>query len=111
MTKKMKKRLHQIIISIVLLLIAVIAKRLIKDLNTNLELALFLVAYFSIGHNVLKQAGKNIVNGQVFDENFLMTIATMGAFFVGEYPEAVFVMLFYQVGEFFQSYAVNKSRK
>ncbi|MBR5485574.1 MAG: cadmium-translocating P-type ATPase [Oscillospiraceae bacterium] len=76
-----------------------------------LKLALFLLPYFIIGGDVLRKALRNITNGQVFDENFLMAIATVGAFFVGEYPEGVAVMLFYQLGELFQSYAVNHSRK
>ncbi|MCI8477588.1 MAG: cadmium-translocating P-type ATPase [Oscillospiraceae bacterium] len=75
------------------------------------RLAVFLIPYGLIGWDVLWRAVRNIAHGQVFDENFLMALATVGAFFVGEYPEAVFVMLFYQVGEFFQSYAVGKSRK
>lgn len=77
----------------------------------HLKLAAFLPAYLIIGGDVLLRAVKNIAHGQIFDENFLMCIATIGAFFVGEYPEGVAVMLFYQVGEFFQGYAVNRSRK
>ena len=77
----------------------------------NISLVLYLVAYFTVGGEVVKTAAKNICRGKVFDENFLMSIATVGAFFVGEYPEAVLVMLLYQVGEMFQSYAVGKSRK
>ena len=73
-------------------------------------LLLFLIPYGVIGYDILLRAAKNIVRGQVFDENFLMSIATIGAFVTGEYPEAVFVMLFYQVGELFQSIAVGKSR-
>ncbi len=76
-----------------------------------IEFLLFLVAYLSIGGNVLLRAGKNILRGQVFDENFLMAIATIGAFAIGEYPEGVAVMLFYQVGEIFQDLAVNRSRR
>lgn len=75
------------------------------------ELSIFLAAYFIIGGDVLLRAVRNISHGQVFDENFLMCIATVGAFFVGEYPEGVAVMLFYQVGELFQDYAVDRSRK
>ncbi len=75
------------------------------------ELSIFLAAYFIIGGDVLLRAVRNIARGQVFDENFLMSIATVGAFFVGEYPEGVAVMLFYQVGELFQDYAVDRSRK
>ncbi|HEX2926614.1 MAG TPA: heavy metal translocating P-type ATPase [Ruminiclostridium sp.] len=76
-----------------------------------IKLAVFLAAYFIIGGDVLWRALRNIAHGQVFDENFLMSIATVGAFFVGKYPEAVSVMLFYQVGEMFQDFAVNRSRK
>lgn len=72
---------------------------------------LFVVSYLLIGGNVILTAVKNILRGEVFDENFLMTIATLGAFFIGEYPEGVAVMLFYEIGELFQSYAVNRSRK
>ncbi|MDL2237588.1 cadmium-translocating P-type ATPase [Christensenellaceae bacterium OttesenSCG-928-K19] len=76
-----------------------------------LELIVFLVAYAIIGYDIIFKAARNISRGQVFDENFLMTVATIGAFFLGEYPEGVAVMLFYQVGELFQSYAVSKSRR
>ena len=75
------------------------------------KLAVFLVSYFIIGGDVLLSAVKNILKGQVFDENFLMAIATIGAFAIGEYPEGVAVMLFYQLGELFQGIAVNNSRK
>ena len=74
-------------------------------------IVLFVVSYLLIGGNVILTAVKNILRGEVFDENFLMTIATLGAFFIGEYPEGVAVMLFYEIGELFQSYAVNRSRK
>lgn len=74
------------------------------------DLLLFLIPYGVIGYDILLRAARNIVRGQIFDENFLMSIATLGAFVTGEYPEAVFVMLFYQVGELFQSIAVGKSR-
>lgn len=74
-------------------------------------LATYLVVYFAIGYDVLYRAARNIVHGQVFDENFLMCVATVGAFAIGEYPEAAAVMLFYQLGELFQDYAVGKSRK
>lgn len=74
-------------------------------------LATYLVVYFAIGYDVLYRATRNIVHGQVFDENFLMCVATVGAFAIGEYPEAAAVMLFYQLGELFQDYAVGKSRK
>lgn len=111
MTKKLKKRIRRVAIGAVCYLIAVLLEKLIPNLHWSLDLAVFLVAYAVIGGDVVLKAVKNIGRGQVFDENFLMMIATVGAFFVGDYPEAVAVMLFYQVGECFQSYAVNKSRK
>ena len=77
----------------------------------TISLILYLVSYFTVGGEVVRTAVKNICKGKVFDENFLMALATVGAFFIGEYPEAVAVMMFYQVGEMFQSYAVGKSRK
>jgi Zn2+/Cd2+-exporting ATPase len=79
--------------------------------ESAIAIVLFVVSYLLIGGNVILTAIKNILRGEVFDENFLMTIATLGAFFIGEYPEGVAVMLFYEVGELFQSYAVNRSRK
>lgn len=79
--------------------------------NSAIKLGLYLVAYIILGYEVIVKALKNIKNGQVFDENFLMSIATLGAFYIGEYPEGVAVMLFYRVGELFEDYAVNKSRK
>ena len=81
------------------------------DKESVIAIGLFVVSYLLIGGKVILTAFKNIVRGEVFDENFLMTIATLGAFFIGEYPEGVAVMLFYEIGELFQSYAVNKSRK
>lgn len=80
-------------------------------LPTLEELAFLIVAYVILGWDVVWQAVKNITRGQVFDEHFLMSVSTIGAFAIGEYPEAVAVMLFYQVGEFFQSLAVKRSRK
>ena len=79
--------------------------------NEILNIAMFLLSYFIIGGDIVWKAVKNILRGQVFDENFLMFIATIGAFAIGDYEEAVGVMLFFQVGELFQSYAVNQSRK
>jgi len=111
MTKKLKKRIKRVGIGAVCYFAAVLLEKLIPDLNGIVRLAVFLAAYIIIGGDVVKNAVKNIGHGQIFDENFLMVIATVGAFFVGDYPEAVAVMLFYQVGECFQSYAVNKSRK
>lgn len=112
MTKKLKKRLKKIILGATLFLVAVLCNNMVALVEeTILGLILFLIAYLVIGGDVVKNACVNIVKGQIFDENFLMLIATIGAFFVGEYPEAVAVMLFYQVGEWFQAYAVNNSRK
>lgn len=111
MTKKLKKRLYRILAGAAVFAVAVLLENLAENLNVNIEIGLFLIAYFIIGGDVVKRAVRNIGKGRVFDENFLMMIATVGAFFVGDYPEAVSVMLFYQVGELFQSYAVNKSRK
>lgn len=109
MSRKMKKRLYNIIAAAVVFLIGMILPELI-NLSNNARLIIFLIAYIIIGRDILLRAAKNIRNGQIFDENFLMSIATVGAFLVGEYPEGVAVMLFYQVGELFQSYAVDKSR-
>ena len=103
----MTKRLWRIIIGA-----AVLATAVLLSLNNEwLQIALFIISYIIVGGDVVKRAVKNIFKGQVFNENFLMSIATIGAFFIGEYPEGVAVMLFYQVGELFQSYAVGKSRK
>lgn len=109
MSKKMKKRLYNIIAAAVVFIIGMILPEFIY-LSNNTRLIIFLIAYIIIGRDILIRAAKNIRNGQIFDENFLMSIATIGAFLVGEYPEGVAVMLFYQVGELFQSYAVDKSR-
>lgn len=105
MTKKQKRMLIRFLASGVLFVGAVLL-----PLSGWAELAVFLVPYAVIGWDVLWRAVRNIAHGQVFDENFLMALATIGALAIGEYPEAVFVMLFYQVGEWFQSYAVNRSR-
>ena len=103
----MTKRLWRIIIGA-----AVLAAAVLLSLNNEwLQIALFIISYIIVGGDVVKRAVKNTPKGQVFNENFLMSIATIGAFFIGEYPEGVAVMLFYQVGELFQSYAVGKSRK
>lgn len=88
-----------------------LAAAVLLPLEGWFRLCAFLVPYAVIGWDVLWRAARNISHGQVFDENFLMALATLGAFCIGEYPEAVFVMLFYQVGELFQSYAVGKSRQ
>ncbi len=106
MSKKERKRMLRIIISAVLYTIAILL-----PLDGIAKLAVFLMVYGLIGGDILLKAGKNIIRGQVFDENFLMAVATVGAFFLKEYPEGVAVMLFYQIGEWFQSYAVSKSRR
>ena len=110
MTKKQKKTLKRIITSAVLYLAIILASKLVA-IPWYLELLLFLVPYFIIGHDVLRKAVLGIVHGEVFDENFLMAVATVGALCLGEFSESVAVMLFYQIGELFQSYAVGKSRK
>ena len=106
MTRKQKKVLYRIIAAAVLLVAA-----LFVPVAGLWRLPVFLVPYLIIGWDILWKAARNIVNGQVFDENFLMAIATVGALILGEYAEAVGVMLFYQVGELFQSCAVGKSRR
>ena len=107
MTKKMKKNLIKIIISSVLLVTALLLKIDVKYFNESL----FIISYIVIGYDIVLKAIRNISRGKVFDENFLMTVATIGAISIGNLAEAVSVMLFYQVGELFQSYAVDKSRK
>lgn len=111
MTKKLKKRLYRIILGAALFAAALFADRVWSDTFPNAVLIAYLAAFFVSGGDVVKKAALNIAGGQIFDENFLMSLATIGAFFVGEYPEGAAVMLFYQVGEWFQSYAVNKSRR
>ena len=119
MKKKDKKRLYRIIISAILLAVAVTVDKIgalsgILALGEGgfepLVLAIYLIPYAIIGYSVLKKAVEGIIRGQVFDENFLMGIATIGAFCTGEYAEGVFVMLFYSVGELFEHIAVGKSR-
>ena len=101
-----KKKEVIIIISAILFAIALFVR-----MTQNLQLILMLVAYILLGKDTVLKAVKNVEKGDFFDENFLMTVATLGAIIIGEYPEAVAVMLFYEVGELFQSYAINKSRK
>ena len=110
MTKKQKKTLYRIIDAAVLLVAAAVVCEL-AALPWWAQLVLHLAPYLVIGYDVLRKAVLGIVHGEVFDENFLMAIATVGAMAVGEYREGVAVMLFYQVGELFQSYAVGKSRR
>ena len=103
----MKKDVIKILIALALFLIAMV----IKFENEWINNGIFIVSYIIVGFEILRKAVRNIFKGKVFDENFLMSIATLGAFAIGEFPEAVAVMLFYQVGELFQDYAVDKSRK
>lgn len=110
MTKKQKKVLIRIIIASVLIILLKLVFHFV-NVNKYVELIAFLVPYFVIGYDILKKAVYGIFNRQVFDENFLMAIATVGAIALGEYVEGTAVMLFYQIGELFQSYAVGKSRK
>ena len=112
MTKKQKKMLLRILSTAVLL-----AALRFLPVEGWLRLGAYLLTYLVIGYDILRKAGRGILNGQVFDENFLMTVATVGAFALaiyersGDYNEAIAVMLFYQIGELFQSYAVGKSRR
>ena len=110
MTKKQKNVLNRIIIAIVLLIVITIFKTVVP-VPGYVELILYLIPYFVIGHDILRKSIKNISHGQVFDENFLMAVATIGAMCLGEYLEGSAVMVFYQIGELFQSIAVGKSRK
>ena len=113
MTKKQKKTRNRILVvlCIFFVLLALEKTGILEGLPLVVRFVIFLVPYIMIGYDVIKKAAVNISHGQVFDENFLMMIATFGAFGIGEYPEAVAVMLFYQIGELFQSYAVGKSRQ
>ena len=103
----MKKELIKIIIALILFVVAMA----VDFQNDWINNGIFIVSYLIVGFEILIKAVKNIFRGKVFDENFLMSVATLGAFAIGEFPEAVAVMLFYQVGELFQDYAVDKSRK
>ena len=111
MNDKQKKMLRKIIMGACLYIIAVIVSKISFPMSNIISFGLFIAAYIIVGKDVLLKAFSNIKRGKVFDENFLMTIATVGAVIIGEYPEAVGVMLFYMVGEFLQSLAVDKSRK
>ena len=110
MTSKQKKVLYRIIIATVLIVVVSLFCKFVKP-DTWIEVVLYLIPYFVIGYDILKKAGKGILNKQVFDENFLMAVATVGAMLLGDFKEGVAVMLFYQIGELFQSCAVGKSRK
>ena len=103
----MKKRIIKIIISLVFFIIALV----IPLKNELIKNGIYIISYLIVGFEIIKKAIRNIFRGKVFDENFLMTAATIGAFLIGEFQEAVIVMLFYQIGELFQDYAVDKSRK
>lgn len=102
----MKKRAIKILVSLLLFIVAMCVK-----FESNITNYIFVLSYIIVGYEILRKAVRNILRGKVFDENFLMAVATLGAFGIGEFPEAVAVMLFYQIGELFQSYAVDKSRK
>ena len=110
MTSKQKKVLYRIIIATVLIVVVSLFCKFVEP-DTWIEVVLYLIPYFVIGYDILKKAGKGILNKQVFDENFLMAVATVGAMLLGDFKEGVAVMLFYQIGELFQSCAVGKSRK
>ena len=109
LNRKQRKWLLRIVIALVLMIICVIVEKLFEP-AWYIALPMFIIPYLVCGYDVIKCAVVNIIHGQVFDEKFLMAIATIGAFATGEYPEAVAVMLFYQVGELFQSIAVGRSR-
>ncbi len=110
MSSKQKKILYRIIISLVLLAADIILTHFLS-FNIIIEVALYLIPYFIIGYDILLKSFKGIKNRQIFDENFLMAVATIGAMLLGDFKEGVAVMLFYQIGELFQSVAVGKSRK
>lgn len=110
MSKKQQKVLKRIVVALILLIAVSILDALV-EMPWILRLALYLVPYLVIGYDILKKAGKGILKRQVFDENFLMAVATIGAVCLGEFKEGAAVMLFYQIGELFQSIAVGKSRK
>ncbi len=118
LTKKQKSLFVRILVALALFTVLLIVEKtevlwFLKNspVYTGILIGLAVAGYLTAGYDVLLKAGKNIIHGHVFDENFLMTIATFGAFFIGDYTEVVAVMLFYQVGELFQSYAVGKSRE
>lgn len=108
---KTKKNLIKTLTSLALFTVVLICKILIQSADKYVWAVAFCAVYLLAGHDVLYKAGRNIIRGKVFDENFLMTIASLGAFILGEYLEACAVMIFYQIGEVFQGYAVGKSRK
>ena len=107
MTKKQKKNLFRIILTALLVIVLIF----IEINNVFLFYLLFIATYLLIGYDIIIKAFKGIFNKQLFDENFLMAIATIGSFLLKDFEESIFVMLFYQIGEFFQSIAIGKSRK
>ena len=111
MTKKQKKSLQQILIALALVILLKLLFRVLPALPTPVELLLYLIPYFVVGKDVLRKAIKGVKNRQPFDECFLMAVATVGAFALGDYVEGCAVILFYQIGELFQSVAVGKSRQ
>lgn len=106
MNKKLKNLLIKITISSIIFIIAILS-----PINLYAKLSLYILSYLIVGYEILEKSFKNILSGEIFDENFLMVLASFVAFFLGEYTEAIAIILFYQIGEFFQSYAVNNSRK
>ena len=106
MNKKLKNLLIKITISSIIFIIAILS-----PINLYAKLSLYILSYLIVGYEILEKSFKNILSGEIFDENFLMVLASFVAFFLGEYTEAITIILFYQIGEFFQSYAVNNSRK
>ena len=106
MNKKLKNLLKKILLSLTIFLSAII-----MPLNIYIKISLYIASYLIVGYEILLKSFHNIRNGEIFDENLLMIIATFVAFILGEYTEAIAIILFYQIGEFFQSYAVNNSRK
>jgi len=111
MNKKQKKTFIRILLAVALIVLLSLIPENILPKTSLLRFVLFMAPYLIIGYDILKKAGKGILNRQIFDENFLMAVATIGAIILGEYTEGVAVMLFYQIGELFQSYAVGKSRR
>lgn len=109
--ENLTKEIIQFGIGLLLFIIAMLLHHIIIPGNKVLSMIIFIISYLIVGGEVVWKAIRNITKGEIFDENFLMSIATIGAFLIGEYPEAVAVMLFYQLGEIFQKYAVNRSRK
>ena len=112
LTKKQKQSLREIIITVVLFAAVFACDKagVLDDFSAWAKLGLYVIPYLVTGHSVLKKAITNILHGNAFDESFLMMVATVAAFAIGEFPEATAVMLFYQIGELFQSYAVGRSR-